>query len=80
MPHATIAALIQAIKDLDTMEAELDDGFEVRFVADYMERIHTGQHISFSPKQEAQVIRLVGKYLGQDREDELTGHLNLNLE
>jgi ribonuclease HI len=60
----------QAIRDLDAMDAELEEGFETDFVVSNLARVNQyGDGTHFSDKQRAVIVRLAGKYLSQGLED-----------
>ena len=68
----------EAIRDLDAMPDELEDGFEADFVISNLERIAKyGDDTRFSDKQKAVIIKLVEKYLGVGRAAEMQGQMRL---
>jgi ribonuclease HI len=74
----TTALYANAIRDLDAMDAELADGFELDFVVSNLARVQQyGDTTRFSDKQRAVIARLVLKYLGAEREAELLGQMRL---
>lgn len=73
-----MSSYIQAIRELDAMEQEVKDGFELDFITGNIQRIEQyGDRTRFSDKQKAVIRRMAEAYLGNAYAAELMGQMRL---
>lgn len=74
------AMYVQALRDINALDREVQAGFEAEFLASAMTRIaQYGDATRFSAKQRAVIRRMTETYLTTERAAELDGQLRLEV-
>ena len=77
-PLHTTAVYVTALRALDAMDAEVQDGFETDFLASNLARVQQYEdRTRFSAKQQAVIRKMVEQYLGAGVLAELLGQMPL---